>query len=185
MKSRFRRWLQSGRPAADLSGGKAPVSAVPARPAAAPAEPAVDSETAILTEPQEMEVKQPEPEMPQELSVEDVLSLLVQCSKSEKHMAEEGLRAIEAGPMMDRYTASLRQLELKAAGRDVLLFTASEAGVHMVSEEAFNRQQTAFGGTLPCAEHHSVPLCIIHLFRCYIPLRRGTLVRQLSLSCKR
>ena len=42
--------------------------------------------------------------------------------------------------MMDCYTASLRQLELKAAGRDVLLFTASEAVVHMVSEEAFNRQ---------------------------------------------
>ena len=124
-------------------GGEAPQPVRPAkkaRPAAAPAEPAVDSEAAIPTEPQEPEVKQPEPEMPQELSVEDVLSLLVQCSKSEKHMAEEGLRAIEAGPMMDRYTASLRQLELKAAGRDVLLFTASEAVVHMVSEEAFNRQ---------------------------------------------
>ena len=118
-----------------------PVSPVRKKPARAKSEP-------VVTEPK-MEPEEPvqnEPpaapvvDVPQELSVDDVLALLVQCNKAEKQIAEEGLRALGAGPMMDRYTASLRQLDLKAAGKDVLLFTASEAVVHMVSEEAFNRE---------------------------------------------
>ena len=118
-----------------------PVSPVRKTPARAKSEP-------VVTEPK-MEPEEPvqnEPpaapvvDVPQELSVDDVLALLVQCNKAEKQIAEEGLRALGAGPMMDRYTASLRQLDLKAAGKDVLLFTASEAVVHMVSEEAFNRE---------------------------------------------
>ena len=116
-----------------------PVSPVRKKPARVKSEPAV-------TEPEPEEPVQNEPpaapvvDVPQELSVDDVLALLVQCNKAEKQIAEEGLRALGAGPMMDRYTASLRQLDLKAAGKDVLLFTASEAVVHMVSEEAFNRE---------------------------------------------
>ena len=116
-----------------------PVSPVRKKPARAKSEPAVTEPESEQPAPNEPPAA-PVVDVPQELSVDDVLALLVQCNKAEKQIAEEGLRALGAGPMMDRYTASLRQLDLKAAGKDVLLFTASEAVVHMVSEEAFNRE---------------------------------------------
>ena len=116
-----------------------PVSPVRKKPARAKSEPAVTEPEPEEPAPNEQPAA-PVVDVPQELSVDDVLALLVQCNKAEKQIAEEGLRALGAGPMMDRYTASLRQLDLKAAGKDVLLFTASEAVVHMVSEEAFNRE---------------------------------------------
>ncbi len=118
-----------------------PVSPVRRKTARAKSEPAVTEPKMEPEEPVQNEPPAaPVVDVPQELSVDDVLALLVQCNKAEKQIAEEGLRALGAGPMMDRYTASLRQLDLKAAGKDVLLFTASEAVVHMVSEEAFNRE---------------------------------------------
>ena len=116
-----------------------PVSPVRKTSARAKSEPAVTEPEPEEPAPNEQPAA-PVVDVPQELSVDDVLALLVQCNKAEKQIAEEGLRALGAGPMMDRYTASLRQLDLKAAGKDVLLFTASEAVVHMVSEEAFNRE---------------------------------------------
>ena len=124
-------------------GGEEPQPVLPVRktPARAKSEPAVTEPKMEPEEPVQNEPPAaPVVDVPQELSVDDVLALLVQCNKAEKQIAEEGLRALGAGPMMDRYTASLRQLDLKAAGKDVLLFTASEAVVHMVSEEAFNRE---------------------------------------------
>ena len=92
---------------------------------------------------EEAPVKQKEkPDEPEwtELEEEDVLRLLVQCDKASKADAEAILQRLEASPAMDRYSASLRQMSLKAAGKDVLLFTAGDAVMHMAMEEAFNRQ---------------------------------------------
>jgi DNA polymerase-3 subunit gamma/tau len=92
---------------------------------------------------EEAPVKQKEkPDEPEwtELEEEDVLRLLVQCDKASKADAEAVLQRLEASPAMDRYSASLRQMSLKAAGKDVLLFTAGDAVMHMAMEEAFNRQ---------------------------------------------
>ena len=92
---------------------------------------------------EEAPVKQKEkPDEPEwtELEEEDVLRLLVQCDKASKADAEVVLQRLEASPAMDRYSASLRQMSLKAAGKDVLLFTAGDAVMHMAMEEAFNRQ---------------------------------------------
>ncbi len=66
-----------------------------------------------------------------------VLGLLVQCSKSDKAAAEPLLAGLLAGPVMNRYNAGLRQMKLRAAGKDILLFTGSEAAVHMFEEPEF------------------------------------------------
>ena len=73
------------------------------------------------------------------LSAEEVLRLLVQCSKPEKQTAEDVLRRILSGVTMDRYSASLRQMDLMAAGSDVVLFTGSEAVVHLCAGVEMNR----------------------------------------------
>ena len=103
-----------------------------------PAEKPAEPEPAPAAKP----VSDDKPEEPEwnELDGEDVLRLLVQCDKASKANAEAILQKLEASPAMDRYSASLRQMSLKAAGNDVLLFTASDAVMHMAMEEAFNRQ---------------------------------------------
>ena len=94
---------------------------------------------AVEEAPAKQKEKPDEPEWT-ELEEEDVLRLLVQCDKASKADAEAILQRLEASPAMDRYSASLRQMSLKAAGKDVLLFTAGDAVMHMAMEEAFNRQ---------------------------------------------
>ena len=107
------------------------------------AEPVDEPRPVQLDAVEEAPVKQKEkPDEPEwtELEEEDVLRLLVQCDKASKADAEAILQRLEASPAMDRYSASLRQMSLKAAGKDVLLFTAGDAVMHMAMEEAFNRQ---------------------------------------------
>ena len=107
------------------------------------AEPVDEPRPVQLDAVEEAPVKQKEkPDEPEwtELEEEDVLRLLVQCDKASKADAEVVLQRLEASPAMDRYSASLRQMSLKAAGKDVLLFTAGDAVMHMAMEEAFNRQ---------------------------------------------
>ena len=81
-----------------------------------------------------------EAEEPKELSVDEVLGLLVQCSKSEKASAETGLSGLMEPDKINRYSASLRQVELRAAGKDVLLFSGPEAAVHLLSAPAFAKE---------------------------------------------
>lgn len=110
----------------------APVRTVtppPAAPAPKPAEPA-----AKPAEPK------PEPEPIKELSVDEILSLLVQCNKSEKVSAEAGISGLMVPGKINRYTASLRQVDLRAAGKDVLLFSGPEAAVHLLSDPAFAKE---------------------------------------------
>ena len=112
-------------------------------PALEIAEPVDEPRPVQLDAVEEAPVKQKEkPDEPEwtELEEEDVLRLLVQCDKASKADAEAVLQRLEASPAMDRYSASLRQMSLKAAGKDVLLFTAGDAVMHMAMEEAFNRQ---------------------------------------------
>lgn len=107
------------------------------------AEPVDEPRPVQLDAVEEAPVKQKEkPDEPEwtELEEEDVLRLLVQCDKASKADAEAIQQRLEASPAMDRYSASLRQMSLKAAGKDVLLFTAGDAVMHMAMEEAFNRQ---------------------------------------------
>ncbi len=103
-----------------------------------PSEEPSETETKPESKPEEPE-KQNTPE-PAELNGEDILRLLVQCDKASKADAENTLQRLESALAMDRYSASLRQMSLKAAGKDVLLFTAADAVVHMAMEESFNRQ---------------------------------------------
>ena len=82
----------------------------------------------------------PEPEPIRELSVDEILSLLVQCNKSEKASAEAGISGLMVPGKINRYTASLRQVDLRAAGKDVLLFSGPEAAVHLLSEPEFAKE---------------------------------------------
>ena len=124
----------------------APVSVIPAvaAPAApvqksepAPAEPAT-SEPAVKEE--APAVAEPVKELPKTLSVEEVLSILVQCTKALKAEAETALMKLMDPSKINRYSASLRQAELRAAGKDVLLFSAPEAAVHLMSEPEFAKE---------------------------------------------
>ena len=72
--------------------------------------------------------------------MDEILSLLVQCNKSEKASAEAGISGLMVPGKINRYTASLRQVDLRAAGKDVLLFSGPEAAVHLLSEPEFAKE---------------------------------------------
>ena len=79
------------------------------------------------------------PEPVKTLSTEEILGILVQCSKAHKASAEAGIAALMDPARINRYSASLRQAELRAAGTDVLLFSGPDAAVHLLSEPEFSR----------------------------------------------
>ena len=116
-----------------------PKPAPAVQPALKPEPVSVPQEAEPEPEPAQAEPVPAEPPVTS-LTADEVLGLLVQCNKSEKSNAEEILQAMTGSLMMNRYTAALRQMDLKAAGEDVLLFTAGDAMVHQLGEEEFNRQ---------------------------------------------
>ena len=121
-------------PAAMPVKHEAPASeAAPAAPAPEPAntpEPVTESKPEPKTEPEPIK----------ELRVDEILGLLVQCNKSEKASAEAGISGLMVPGKINRYTASLRQVDLRAAGKDVLLFSGPEAAVHLLSEPEFAKE---------------------------------------------
>ena len=88
--------------------------------------------------PAEQKVKK-EPKPFVGLTVEEILGILVQCSKAEKAAAEQQIRPLFEPARMNRYSASLRQVELRAAGKDVLLFSGPEAAVHVIGDLEFSK----------------------------------------------
>ncbi len=74
-----------------------------------------------------------------EMSVDEVLNILVQCSRSCRNEDQEKLNAMLGGTQMNRYIGTLRQADLKASGPDCMLFVCrTQAFVNRISEEEFN-----------------------------------------------
>ena len=75
------------------------------------------------------------------LSTEDILALLVQCTKNAKQQDMRRLQEITNTLIMDRYTANLGQTEILASGDNcILLGCMSQAVANTMNEYSFNRE---------------------------------------------
>ena len=112
-----------------------------------PEEPVIESvpeeETETPPVPEELPVPQPVQESPQILNmqVEDILSILVQCTKEEKAKDLVRLGNITNVLVMNKYIAALTQLELYASCPDALLMgNPAQAVVNTINETLFNKE---------------------------------------------
>lgn len=137
-------------PAPAPSSSPAPSSATPA-PASvnAPAAQAVSETPAEEKQETKADAAETADEVP-DYTTEEILSILVQCNKNEKANAENVIRDINRSITMDRNSAVLRQLELRAAGEDAVLFTGALAAVHLLRQEENNR------GLYECLQAHGL-----------------------------
>lgn len=70
-----------------------------------------------------------------------ILGILVQCNKDSKAEDTNTLNSLLSSVMMNKYIAALRQMSLKASGKDCILFTASsQAIVNTANEKTMNRE---------------------------------------------
>lgn len=58
-----------------------------------------------------------------------ILQILVQCDKENKSKDQDRIKTLVNGLAIDKYIAAIRQLDLKASGKDCLLFTTSSQAV--------------------------------------------------------
>jgi hypothetical protein len=117
------------------SAASAPPSAAPSvQPSASVTTAVTDSEPAPVKPAVTNTVTVKEPD------AEDVLQILVQCSKNIRR--EDAGRISELANTLEasRYSAALRQLEFRTSGTDVLLFTGKASAVHMYCEPEFYRE---------------------------------------------
>ncbi len=93
--------------------------------------------------PEEPQIPQPVKELPQilDMQVEDILSILVQCTKEEKAKDLVRLGNITNVLVMNKYIAALSQLELYASCPDALLMgNPAQAVVNTINETLFNKE---------------------------------------------
>ena len=89
------------------------------------------------SEPELFELKKEEPIV----DTNKVLCILVQCDKNSKTNDSEQLSSLMEAVMMNKYIAALRQVTLKASGKDCILFTSSSQAVcNMLNEEEMNKE---------------------------------------------
>lgn len=70
-----------------------------------------------------------------------ILGILVQCNKDSKAEDTNTLNSLLSSVMMNKYIATLRQVSLKASGKDCILFTAtSQAIANTANEKTMNRE---------------------------------------------
>lgn len=70
-----------------------------------------------------------------------ILGILVQCNKDSKTEDTNTLNSLLSSVMMNKYIATLRQVSLKASGKDCILFTAtSQAIANTANEKTMNRE---------------------------------------------
>ncbi len=80
---------------------------------------------------------------PESLQTEDILSLLVQCSKSDKADDEIYMKRMDfvRGIENKKYTSILKDTVIGASGKDcVLLIAGSQAVANRINSESFNRE---------------------------------------------
>ncbi len=104
----------------------------------------------IKTEPKQVEIEAeqepvvetfiPKIEEP-ELDKETVLRILVQCDKDNKSRDIDIINDLLNALVMNKYIAALRQITLKASGRDCILFsTPSQAVFNTLNEKEMNKE---------------------------------------------
>ena len=104
----------------------------------------------IKTEPKQIEIEAeqepvvetfiPKIEEP-ELDKETVLRILVQCDKDNKSRDIDIINDLLNALVMNKYIAALRQITLKASGRDCILFsTPSQAVFNTLNEKEMNKE---------------------------------------------
>ncbi|MBP3890552.1 MAG: DNA polymerase III subunit gamma/tau [Solobacterium sp.] len=101
---------------------------------------------------QEVPEEKPAPKVKKEKEVKaqvleevEVLPLLVQCDKESKSNDERKLNAFLNEAPRDRYVASLKQVTLRASGKDCLLFSSEvQAIVNTLNEEKMNQAIYAY-----------------------------------------
>ena len=76
-----------------------------------------------------------------ELDKETVLRILVQCDKENKSRDIDAINDLLNALVMNKYIAALRQITLKASGRDCILFsTSSQAVFNTLNEKEMNKE---------------------------------------------
>ena len=75
-----------------------------------------------------------------DLTSEEVLSILVQCAKSFRSVDGEAIRALATSIPANRYSALLKQLNFCTSGPDAIIFTGTQSAVHLASEPGFHRE---------------------------------------------
>ena len=76
-----------------------------------------------------------------ELDKETVLRILVQCDKDNKSRDIDIINDLLNALVMNKYIAALRQITLKASGRDCILFsTPSQAVFNTLNEKEMNKE---------------------------------------------
>ena len=76
-----------------------------------------------------------------ELDKETVLRILVQCDKENKSRDIDVINDLLNALVMNKYIAALRQITLKASGRDCILFsTSSQAVFNTLNEKEMNKE---------------------------------------------